>query len=158
MPGRIGFLTAIVISTGPISVPVFLSYGLVKGPFLATEAASSLAVFASKTIAFQRFGALPPEVALKGLIAGSSLMAGAFIAKYFVLRLDANVFRLVMDGLMLISGVPLLWPRYKNRIHRSDWSPEAPPQPRLSRHRTGGARQGGTLLRYPTRLSAGSLK
>ncbi len=50
---------------------------------------------------FQRFGALTPDVALKGLIAGSSLMFGAFIAKRFVLRLDANVFRLVMDGIMM---------------------------------------------------------
>ncbi len=31
----IGFLTGIVLSTGPLSVPVFLSYGLLKGAFLA---------------------------------------------------------------------------------------------------------------------------
>src|SRR5262245_16103606 len=31
----IGFMTGIVVSTGPISVPVFVSYGLVKGAFIA---------------------------------------------------------------------------------------------------------------------------
>jgi uncharacterized protein len=46
---------------------------------------------------------------LQGLIAGSSLMFGAFIAKRFVLKLDANVFRLVMDGIMLLSGLSMLW-------------------------------------------------
>jgi len=63
----------------------------------------------SKSVTFERFGALTPDVALKGLIAGSSLMFGAFIAKRFVLRLEADVFRLVMDGIMLAAGVSMLW-------------------------------------------------
>jgi uncharacterized membrane protein YfcA len=105
----IGYLTGIVVSTGPLSVPLFLFYGLAKGAFLATEAASSLGVYLSKSVTFQRFGALSPEIALKGLIAGSSLMIGAFVAKRFVLRLDAGVFRLVMDGIMLAAGLSMLW-------------------------------------------------
>ncbi len=105
----IGYLTGIVVSTGPLSVPLFLFYGLTKGAFLATEAASSLGLYVSKSITFQRFGALTPDIALKGVIAGSSLMFGAFIAKRFVLKLDANVFRLVMDGIMLLSGLSMLW-------------------------------------------------
>jgi uncharacterized membrane protein YfcA len=109
----IGFLTGIVVSTGPLSVPLFLFYGLTKGAFLATEAASSLGLYVSKSVTFERFGALTPEVALKGLIAGSSLMFGAFIAKRFVLKLDPDVFRLVMDGIMLLAGLSMLW----NAIH-----------------------------------------
>jgi uncharacterized protein len=35
-------------------------------------------------------------------------MAGAFIAKRFVVRLDADVFRLVMDGIMLAAGLSML--------------------------------------------------
>jgi uncharacterized protein len=105
----IGYLTGIVVSTGPLSVPLFLFYGLAKGAFLATEAASSLGLYLSKSVTFQRFGALTPDIALQGLIAGSSLMFGAFIAKRFVLKLDANVFRLVMDGIMLASGLSMLW-------------------------------------------------
>ena len=90
-------------------MPLFLFYGLSKGAFLATEAASSLGLYVSKSVTFQRFGALTPDIFVKGLIAGSSLMAGAFIAKRFVLRLDANVFRLVMDGIMLAAGLSMLW-------------------------------------------------
>jgi hypothetical protein len=105
----IGYITGVVASTGPISVPVFVAYGLVKGAFLATEAASSLAIFVSKAITFQHFGVLPMDIIVKGLIAGSSLMVGAFIAKPFVLRLNAQVFRHVMDGLMLASGLAMLW-------------------------------------------------
>jgi uncharacterized membrane protein YfcA len=104
----IGYLTGIVVSTGPLSVPLFLFYGLTKGAFLATEAASSLGLYLSKSVTFQQFGALNWEVALKGLIAGSSLMVGAFVAKRYVLRLDPNVFRLVMDGIMIAAGVSML--------------------------------------------------
>jgi uncharacterized protein len=33
----VGYLTGIVVSTGPLSVSIFLTYGLAKGAFLATE-------------------------------------------------------------------------------------------------------------------------
>jgi uncharacterized membrane protein YfcA len=92
----IGYLTGIVVSTGPLSVPLFLFYGLTKGAFLATEAASSLGIYFSKSVTFQRFGALTPDIALKGLTAGASLMFGAFVAKRFVLKLEPDSFRLVM--------------------------------------------------------------
>ena len=105
----IGYLTGIVVSTGPLSVPLFLFYGLTRGAFLATEAASSLGMYLSKSVTFQRFGALTPDIALQGVIAGSSLMFGAFIAKRFVLRLEPEVFRLVMDAIMLAAGLSTLW-------------------------------------------------
>ncbi|QCI66540.1 sulfite exporter TauE/SafE family protein [Phreatobacter stygius] len=105
----IGYLTGIVIATGPISVPVFVSYGLVGGAFLGTESAGSLAIYAAKVLSFRQFGALPVEIVLKGLITGSSLMAGAFVAKRFVLSMDAAHFRVMLDGLMLVSGLAMLW-------------------------------------------------
>ena len=105
----IGYLTGIVVSTGPLSVPLFLFYGLTKGAFLATEAASSLGMYVSKSVTFQRFGALTPDVALQGVIAGSSLMFGAFIAKDFVLHLKPDAFRLLMDAIMLGAGFSMVW-------------------------------------------------
>jgi uncharacterized membrane protein YfcA len=111
----IGFLTGIVVSTGPLSVPLFVFYGLTKGAFLATEAASSLGLYFSKSVTFERFGALNWDVAIKGLIAGSSLMVGAFVAKRFVLKLDPNVFRLVLDAIMIMAGLSMLW----NAAHAS---------------------------------------
>jgi uncharacterized protein len=105
----VGFITGIVVTTGPITVPIFLAYGLVKGAFLATEAAGSLAVYTTKAIVFRSFGALPLDAIIKGLLIGTSLMAGSFIAKRFVLKLDANRFRFLMDALMLISGATMLW-------------------------------------------------
>lgn len=104
----VGFITGIVVATGPITVPVFLAYGLAKGAFLATEAAGSLAVYLSKAAVFRGFDALPLDSIVQGLIIGASLMAGSFLAKPFVLRLPPERFRLLMDGLMLVSGLTLL--------------------------------------------------
>lgn len=111
----IGYLTGIVVSTGPISVPVFLAYGLTKGAFLATEAAASLGLYVSKSITFQQFGALALPIFVKGLIVGSSVMGGAFIAKRFVLRLKPDAFQLLMDGIMIVAGLSMLW----NALHAS---------------------------------------
>ena len=105
----IGYLTGIVVSTGPLSVPLFLFYGLSRGAFLATEAASSLGLYLSKSVTFERFGALTADIAVKGLIAGSSLIFGAFIAKRFVLRLQPEAFRLIMDAIMIAAGLAMLW-------------------------------------------------
>ena len=104
----IGFITGIVVSTGPINAPFFLAYGLVKGAYLGTEAMGSLAVYGAKALTFRTFGALPLEIITKGLIIGSSLVGGAFIAKRLVIRLDGDRFKLMMDGLLLVAGLTML--------------------------------------------------
>jgi uncharacterized membrane protein YfcA len=105
----IGFLTGIVLSTGPLSVPAFTAYGLAKGAFLSTEAASSLALYVGKVLTFRELGALPLPTLLRGLIVGASLMVGAFVAKRAVLRMSTNAFQHLLDGLMFCSGLSLLW-------------------------------------------------
>ena len=105
----IGFLTGIVVSTGPITVPVFSAYGLVKGAFIATEAAGSLALYISKAATFHTFGALPGDIVVKGLITGSSVMAGTYCARLIVERLSIASFQYLLDIVMLVSGLTLLW-------------------------------------------------
>jgi uncharacterized protein len=105
----IGFLTGIVISTGPLSVPAFTSYGLLRGAFLSTEAASSLALMVSKVTTFRQLGALPYSSILQGVIIGASVMAGAFVGKAVVLRMSIGMFQHVLDGLLLCSGLAMLW-------------------------------------------------
>jgi uncharacterized protein len=104
----VGYITGIVVSTGPINAPFFLAFGLVKGAYLATEALGSLAVYISKTIVFRSFGALPSDIIYKGLIIGSSLMVGSFVAKRLVLKLKAEQFSVLIEGLLLVSGLTML--------------------------------------------------
>ncbi|MBN9090008.1 MAG: sulfite exporter TauE/SafE family protein [Reyranella sp.] len=105
----IGFLTGIVVSTGPITVPLFSAYGLAKGAFIATEAAASLAVYISKATTFRTFGALPTDIVLKGLITGSSVMAGTYLSRLLLERLSLAAFQYLLDIVMVLSGLALLW-------------------------------------------------
>ena len=105
----IGFVTGIVVSTGPVTAPLFIAHGLARGAFISTEAVASLAVYLSKTAVFQAYGALPVDILVQGLVVGSSLMVGSFLAKGFVLRMSPERFRLLMDALMVASGLTLLW-------------------------------------------------
>lgn len=104
----IGYLSGIVVSTGPINTPFFLAYGLVKGAYLATEATGAVLISLTKAIVFNRFGALPWAIVFKGLIIGSSVTVGSYLAKRFVLRIDPARFRLLMDGLTLVAGVTMI--------------------------------------------------
>ncbi len=104
----LGFLTGVVVSTGPLQVPLFTAYGLERGGLLGTEALASLAVYAAKLATFALSGALPAKVLLEGLIAGTALMGGAFAGRHVVLRLSPAAFRWMVDGLMVVSGGVLL--------------------------------------------------
>jgi uncharacterized membrane protein YfcA len=107
--GLIGYVTGIVLSTGPLSVPVFVGYGLVGGAFLSTEAASSLSLYISKVVTFRALGALPLPTFAKGLLVGASLMAGTYGGKTVVMRISPDAFRHALDGVMLVAGVALIW-------------------------------------------------
>lgn len=105
----IGYLSGIVLSTGPLSIPAFIAVGLSKGALLSTEAVASLAVMTSKVATFQQMGALPPEIIVRGLIVGASVMAGTYVGKVVVMRIDLRTFEYLIDGLLLLSGLSLLW-------------------------------------------------
>lgn len=109
----LGVLTGVVVSTGPLTVPLFTFYGLERGAFLGTEAASSLGMYAAKVATFQALGSLPPAVLVQGLVVGSTLMAGSFLGRIVVVRLSPAAFRLLIDGLMACSGVTLLWVAFR---------------------------------------------
>jgi uncharacterized membrane protein YfcA len=104
----IGFITGIVATTGPINAPFFVAYGLVKGAYVGTEALASLFKYASKVATFHLLGAMPWATLAKGLLVGSSLVAGAFVAKRVVQRMPIERFKQMVDGLMLLAGLTML--------------------------------------------------
>jgi uncharacterized membrane protein YfcA len=104
----IGFLTGIALSTGPMSVPAFTSYGLVQGAFLSTEAAASFLIFITKVATFQQLGALPPPAMLDGITIGAAVMGGSLIGKQVVMRMSAMIFQHALEIVLLISGLALI--------------------------------------------------
>lgn len=107
--GVIGFLTGIVLSTGPLSIPAFAAVGLGKGALLSTEAVASLALMISKVATFQQLGALPWPQILQGLIIGGAMMAGSFIGKFVVDRMSMKTFEFLLDVMLLIAGITMIW-------------------------------------------------
>ena len=109
----LGVLTGVVVSTGPLTVPLFTFYGLERGAFLGTEAASSLGMYAGKVATFQVLGALPAQVLVQGLVVGATLMAGSFMGRFVVVRMSSAAYRSLIDALMACSGVCLLWAAFR---------------------------------------------
>lgn len=105
----LGLLTGLVVSTGPLTVPLFTFHGLERGALLGTEAAGSIGMYGAKIGTFQWLGSLPLDVVAQGLLVGTTLMAGSFIARGIVLKLSPALYRHLIDALMLCSGVTLLW-------------------------------------------------
>ncbi|RYF18987.1 MAG: sulfite exporter TauE/SafE family protein [Comamonadaceae bacterium] len=105
----LGLLTGLVVSTGPLTVPLFTFHGLERGALLGTEAAASIGMYGAKVGTFQALGALPSAVVAEGLIVGLTLMAGSFIGRGIVLSLSPGAYRTLIDGLMFCSGGTLLW-------------------------------------------------
>jgi len=104
----IGYLTGIVATTGAINTPFFLAYGLTKGAFLGTEAASTLAILFTKGITFHQLGFLNTTAIIQGLLIGSCVLVGSIFSKRIVLALPEKKFLLLMELVMLISGLSIL--------------------------------------------------
>ena len=105
----IGYLTGIVASTGAINTPFFLAYGLVKGAYIGTEAASSLAVFLAKGAAFHQLGVIDTRAIGQGLLIGAFVFAGSTLSKRLVLHLPEHRFLQLMEAVMAVSGLSILW-------------------------------------------------
>lgn len=105
----IGYLTGLVAATGAINTPFFLAFGLVKGAYIGTEAASSLAVFLAKGVAFQQLGVIDSRAIGQGLLIGVFVLIGSTLSKHLVLRLPEHRFVQLMEGVMLVSGLSILW-------------------------------------------------
>jgi len=110
----VGFLTGLVLSTGPLSVPVFTGFGLSGGTFLGTEAASALVLYGAKLATFGQLGALTTDLVARGLAIGTALMVGPFLTRRLVQGMRAGVYALLIDlvlvaaaaGMFVASGSP----------------------------------------------------
>jgi uncharacterized protein len=106
--GAIGFLTGIVLSTGPLSVPVFTAYGLSGGAFLGTEAASSILLYGGKLATFGAAGALAGSTIVRGLLIGAALMFGSIAARRIVERIGTQTFEVLIDIVLAVGAVTML--------------------------------------------------
>ena len=103
-----GFLSALVSTTGPVNAPFFLSFGLVRGAYLASEATSTAIVHATKSVVYGKFAALTAETLVVGAGLGMLLLVGSYLGKRIVDRVDAARFILIVEVALIVSGVVML--------------------------------------------------
>jgi uncharacterized membrane protein YfcA len=106
-----GFLSAIVGAVGPIMTPFFLSHGLRKGRYLATDALCTVGAYITRGIMFRRADLLPSALILVGLYIGVVMIGGAWIGRRLIDRMSEKIFLHILEVLLVIFGVQfVLWP------------------------------------------------
>ncbi|MCH4246631.1 MAG: sulfite exporter TauE/SafE family protein [Acinetobacter populi] len=108
----LGYLTGIVFSTGPLTLPIFSGFGLTKGALLATEAAASFTIYLTKAFTFGLLGALNGQTFIIGIMVGLTLMLGNYIGKYYVLQMSEQCYHLLLDLMLLIAGLAMWYSAY----------------------------------------------
>lgn len=104
----IGYLTGIVATTGAINTPFFLAFGLTKGAYLGTEAASSLSIFITKGIVFHQLGVIDMTAITQGIYLGLCVFGGSLLSKRIVLKMPEERFVILMEWVIAISGISIL--------------------------------------------------
>ncbi|CDO06915.1 sulfite exporter TauE/SafE family protein [Mycolicibacterium cosmeticum] len=101
----VGFLTGLVLSTGPLSVPIFTGFGLSGGAFLGSEAAGALVLYAGKLTTFTQLGALDETMVVHGLVIGAALMVGPFLIRRIVARASPRTYALMIDAVLVVAAI-----------------------------------------------------
>ena len=92
----------------PVMAPFFLAYGLVKSAYIGTEAACTVVIHATKLAAYRSGGVLADSAALVGLALAPVMVAGSWLGKQLLDRTPEHVFVLLMNCVLVVSGVLLL--------------------------------------------------
>lgn len=106
--GGASFLSALLGSVGPIMAPFFLSFGLVKGAYIGTEALCTVVMHVAKLIAYRQTSILTGPDVLSGLALGPIMVSGTFLGKRILDRLPERVFVLLIEVVLVAAGLLFL--------------------------------------------------
>jgi uncharacterized membrane protein YfcA len=102
------FLSALLGSVGPIMIPFFLAYGLVKGALIGTEALATVVMHVAKLIAYGSAAVLTTAGLTVGLAVGSIMILGSFVGKRLLDRLPERLFVALVELTLVAAGVLFL--------------------------------------------------
>ena len=106
-----GLGSALLGSVGPLTAPFFLAYGLAKGAYIGTEAASALVMHGAKLVAYGAGDLLTSKVLALALALTPTTLIGTWLGKKTVDQLRQKVFvalvevGLVVAGLLFVFGI-----------------------------------------------------
>lgn len=104
-----GFGSALLGSVGPLTAPFFLAYGLTKGAYIGTEAASALVMHGAKLVAYGAGDLLTWQVLALGLVLTPTTLVGSWFGKRTVDRLHERVFVILVEAGLVIAGLLFLF-------------------------------------------------
>ena len=104
----LGFLSALLGSVGPLAAPFFLSYGLVSGAYIGTEASTAVVMHLVKVVVYGRFALLDLASIATGLAIGVVLIVGSYVGKRLLVRVPTTVFPQIVEAVLIVSGLQLL--------------------------------------------------
>jgi uncharacterized protein len=102
------FLSALLGSVGPIMIPFFLTYGLVKGGLIGTEALATVVMHVTKLVAYRRVSVLSFDSMVIGLSLGCIMIFGSYVGKTILDRLPERVFIVLIETTLLVAGIGFL--------------------------------------------------
>lgn len=90
-------ISAITGSAGPFLASFYLSYGLVKGAFIGTEALGTAVMHVMKLDTYHELGAISPAAWLNGIIIGPIMILASYIGKHVLERLSVRTFMIIVE-------------------------------------------------------------
>jgi len=103
-----GFGSAVVGTVGPVVAPFFLSYGLLGGAYIGTEALTALTMHAVKLVVYGGAALLTLIAIGQGLAIGLVMIVGTYVGKRVLDRLPGHMFQTLVELALVISGLQLL--------------------------------------------------
>jgi hypothetical protein len=113
--GLTGFLSGLAGSAGPLGAAFFLSLNLAATAYIASEAFTALAMHLTKTIVYNKFALVGKTELYIGLFIGIAMIAGSWTGKKIVQMLSRDTFILLVEILLVISGLHLILTAWYNR-------------------------------------------
>lgn len=103
-----GFLSSLVVTTGPIVTPFFLAYGLRRGAYIATEAGCAFVMHGVRGVVLARYALLTWETIAIGCALGGTMFAGSWLGRRLLDRMSDRVFLRLIETLLIVMGLRFL--------------------------------------------------
>jgi uncharacterized membrane protein YfcA len=103
-----GFFSAIFGGAGPFGAHFFLSYGLTRNAFVGTVAVGTFLVNVTKATVYGSFSLLDVDLLIAAVAVGLVMAVGAYAGAFIVKRVSDNSFKIIVEAVMLLSGITLL--------------------------------------------------
>jgi uncharacterized membrane protein YfcA len=106
--GVFAFVSALLGSAGPFLAPFFLSFGLVRGAYIGTEALATAIMHVIKMATYGASGAFALRAMIVGASLGPVMIAGSYLGKRIIDRIPKRVFVAIVEVVLAVFGVLFL--------------------------------------------------